>query len=97
MLLPEYLTNSNSQIVSGDENEDNDVGYYDDDYDDEMRNEDENGVDDDNVVEEDDGDNSFDFLQALCASSQKSLRVREKIARTDLVYCHSYSPGFHKF
>ena len=38
MLLPEYLTNSNSSIVSGDENEDdNDDGDYGDDYDDEMR------------------------------------------------------------
>ena len=103
MLLPEYLTNSNSSIVSGNENEDDDdVGDYDDGYDDEIRNEDENDGDDDNVEEEeeeklDDGDNDFDFLSALCASSQKSLRVREKIARTDLVYCHSYSTGFQKF
>ena len=37
------LYNSNSSIFSGDENEDdNDVGDYDDDYDDEIRNEDEN-------------------------------------------------------
>ena len=50
MLLPGYLTNSNSSIVSGDENEDgDDVGDYDDDYDDEIRNEDENDGDDDNV------------------------------------------------
>ena len=101
MLLPKYLTNSNSSIVSGDENEDDDdVGDYDDDYDDEIRNEDENDGDDDNVEEEEkqnNGENYFDFLSALCAFSQKSLRVREKIARTDLVYCHSYSPGFHKF
>ena len=38
MLLPEYLNNSNSSIVSGDENDDdNDVGDYDGDYDDAMR------------------------------------------------------------
>ena len=37
MLLPEYLTNSNSSIVSGDENEDDDdVSDYDGDYDDAM-------------------------------------------------------------
>ena len=37
MLLPEYLTNSKSSIVSGDENEDDDdVSDYDGDYDDAM-------------------------------------------------------------
>ena len=37
MLLPEYLTNSNSSIVSGDENaDDDDVSDYDGDYDDAM-------------------------------------------------------------
>ena len=37
MLLPEYLTNSNSSIVSGDEIEDDDdVSDYDGDYDDAM-------------------------------------------------------------